>query len=130
MTNGLEHRTRWILFIAAISGALTVGLGAFAAHGLKHHLSPYLLDVFKTGVQYQAWHTLALLGCGILTRFLSSKAVSYAALFFAIGIICFSGSLYALALTGIKWFGPITPMGGVCFIIGWVMLAIATWRSA
>ncbi|WP_419208848.1 DUF423 domain-containing protein [Photobacterium leiognathi subsp. mandapamensis] len=130
MTNGLENRTCWILFIAAISGALTVGLGAFAAHGLKHHLSPYLLDVFKTGVQYQAWHTLALLGCGILTRFLSSKAVSYAALFFAIGIICFSGSLYALALTGIKWFGPITPMGGVCFIIGWVMLAIATWRSA
>ncbi|WP_318448441.1 DUF423 domain-containing protein [Photobacterium leiognathi] len=130
MTNGLENRTRWILFIATISGALTVGLGAFAAHGLKHHLSPYLLDVFKTGVQYQAWHTLALLGCGILTRFLSSKAVSYAALFFAIGIICFSGSLYALALTGIKWFGPITPMGGVCFIIGWVMLAIATWRSA
>ncbi|PSV18813.1 DUF423 domain-containing protein [Photobacterium leiognathi] len=130
MTNGLENRTRWILFIAAISGVLTVGLGAFAAHGLKHHLSPYLLDVFKTGVQYQAWHTLALLGCGILTRFLSSKAVSYAALFFAIGIICFSGSLYALALTGIKWFGPITPMGGVCFIIGWVMLAIATWRSA
>ncbi|WP_318519402.1 DUF423 domain-containing protein [Photobacterium leiognathi] len=130
MTNGLENRTRWIPFIAAISGALTVGLGAFAAHGLKHHLSPYLLDVFKTGVQYQAWHTLALLGCGILTRFLSSKAVSYAALFFAIGIICFSGSLYALALTGIKWFGPITPMGGVCFIIGWVMLAIATWRSA
>ncbi|WP_318403153.1 DUF423 domain-containing protein [Photobacterium leiognathi] len=130
MANGLENRTRWILFIAAISGVLTVGLGAFAAHGLKHHLSPYLLDVFKTGVQYQAWHTLALLGCGILTRFLSSKAVSYAALFFAIGIICFSGSLYALALTGIKWFGPITPMGGVCFIIGWVMLAIATWRSA
>ncbi|PSW61795.1 DUF423 domain-containing protein [Photobacterium leiognathi subsp. mandapamensis] len=130
MTNGLENHTRWILFIAAISGALTVGLGAFAAHGLKHHLSPYLLDVFKTGVQYQAWHTLALLGCGILTRFLSLKAVSYAALFFAIGIICFSGSLYALALTGIKWFGPITPMGGVCFIIGWVMLAIATWRSA
>ncbi|WP_318439995.1 DUF423 domain-containing protein [Photobacterium leiognathi] len=130
MANGLENRTHWILFIAAISGALTVGLGAFAAHGLKHHLSPYLLDVFKTGVQYQAWHTLALLGCGILTRFLSSKAVSYAALFFAIGIICFSGSLYALALTGIKWFGPITPMGGVCFIIGWVMLAIATWRSA
>ncbi|WP_318507640.1 DUF423 domain-containing protein [Photobacterium leiognathi] len=130
MTNGLEKRTRWILFIAAISGALTVGLGAFAAHGLKHHLSPYLLDMFKTGVQYQAWHTLALLGCGILTRFLSSKAVSYAALFFAIGIICFSGSLYVLALTGIKWFGPITPMGGVCFIIGWVMLAIATWRSA
>ncbi|WP_305373935.1 DUF423 domain-containing protein [Photobacterium leiognathi] len=130
MTNGLEKCARWILFIAAISGALTVGLGAFAAHGLKHHLSPYLLDVFKTGVQYQAWHTLALLGCGILTRFLSSKAVSYAALFFAIGIICFSGSLYVLALTGIKWFGPITPMGGVCFIIGWVMLAIATWRSA
>ncbi len=79
-------------------------LGAFAAHGLSHTLAPYLLDVFKVGIQYQAWHTLALLACGILSRFLPSKALSYAALFFGLGIICFSGSLYALALTGIKWF--------------------------
>ncbi|MGF1878576.1 DUF423 domain-containing protein [Photobacterium frigidiphilum] len=107
-----------------------VALGAFAAHGLKSQLPPYLLDVFNTGVQYQAWHTLALLGCGLWARIMPTKAVLYAALFFAAGILLFSGSLYALALTGIKWFGPITPLGGICFIIGWVALAMAAWRSA
>ncbi len=122
--------SRWLLLFAALSGAVTVSLGAFAAHGLKAHLPPYLLGVFETGVQYQAWHTLAIFGCAILARILPSKGVSYAALFFVAGIILFSGSLYALALTGIKWFGPITPMGGVCFIIGWVALAVAAWRSA
>ncbi|MGF1684494.1 DUF423 domain-containing protein [Photobacterium minamisatsumaniensis] len=105
-------------------------LGAFAAHGLKSQLPPYLLEVFQTGVQYQAWHSLAIFGCAILARILPSKAVLYAALLFAAGIVLFSGSLYALALTGIKWLGPITPMGGVCFIIGWVVLAVAAWRSA
>ncbi|MCG7498367.1 DUF423 domain-containing protein [Vibrio sp. Of7-15] len=120
--------SRTILLIASLSGAVSIILGAFAAHGLKSQLSPYLLDVFGTGVQYQAWHSLALLGCGILLRICPSKAVSYAALFFTLGIVCFSGSLYALALTGIKWFGPVTPLGGLCFIIGWVALAVAAWR--
>lgn len=121
---------RIILLFATLSGAVMVALGAFAAHGLKAQLAPHLLDVFKTGVQYQAWHSLALLGCGIWARIMPTKAVLYAALFFAVGILLFSGSLYALALTGIKWFGPITPMGGICFIIGWVALAVAAWRSA
>lgn len=121
---------RNILFFAALSGVVMVALGAFAAHGLKSQLPPYLLDVFNTGVKYQAWHTLALLGCGLWARIMPSKAVLYAALFFAAGILLFSGSLYALALTGIKWFGPITPLGGICFIIGWAALAMAAWRSA
>ncbi len=126
-----EHQTpRIILLFAALSGAVAVALGAFAAHGLKAQLAPYLLDVFKTGVQYQVWHSLALLGCGIWARIMPTKAVLYAALFFAAGILLFSGSLYALALTGIKWFGPITPLGGMCFIIGWVALAVAAWHSA
>ena len=119
-----------ILFFAALSGAVMVALGAFAAHGLKAQLPSSLLDVFQTGVQYQAWHTLALVGCGLWARIMPTKAVQYAALFFAVGILLFSGSLYALALTGIKWFGPITPLGGICFIIGWVALAVAAWRSA
>ncbi|MGF1836189.1 DUF423 domain-containing protein [Photobacterium sanguinicancri] len=124
------NRARWILVCATLSGAITVILGAFAAHGLKAQLSPYLLDVFKTGVQYQGLHSVALIGCGLWARILPSKAVSYAALFFGAGIVCFSGSLYALALTGIKWFGPITPLGGFCFIFGWVALTVAAWRSA
>ncbi|EAS41921.1 DUF423 domain-containing protein [Photobacterium profundum] len=123
-------QSRNILFFAALSGVVMVALGAFAAHGLKSQLPPYLLDVFNTGVQYQAWHTLALLGCGLWARIMPTKAVLYAALFFAAGILLFSGSLYALALTGIKWFGPITPLGGICFIIGWAALAMAAWRSA
>lgn len=86
---------RIILLFSALSGAVTVALGAFAAHGLKAQLAPYLLDVFKTGVQYQAWHSLAILGCGIWARIMPTKTVLYAALFFAAGILCFSGSLYA-----------------------------------
>ncbi|MGF1889515.1 DUF423 domain-containing protein [Photobacterium profundum] len=123
-------QSRNILLFAALSGVVMVALGAFAAHGLKSQLPPYLLDVFNIGVQYQAWHTLALLGCGLWARIMPTKAVLYAALFFAAGILLFSGSLYALALTGIKWFGPITPLGGICFIIGWAALAMAAWRSA
>ena len=129
----MPAKTTWprmILLFAALSGAVAVALGAFAAHALKAQLAPYLLEVFKTGVHYQAWHSLALLGCGIWARIMPVKTVLYAALFFAAGIVCFSGSLYALALTGIKWFGPITPIGGVCFIIGWVVLAVAAWRTA
>ena len=120
--------SRLCFLIAGLSGALTVGLGAFGAHGLKEVLSPYLLDVYQTAVQYQMWHTLALFGCGILLRNSMSKGVSYAALLFTIGIIFFSGSLYALVFTGIKWFGPITPLGGLCFISGWLTLAVSTYR--
>ena len=122
--------SRWTLLLAAISGAMTVIFGAFAAHILKTQLSTNMWSVFETGIQYQAWHSLALLACGIWARIMPSKAVSYAALFFALGIVCFSGSLYVLALTGIKWFGPITPIGGVFLIFGWVALIVAAWHSA
>ncbi|KKC98486.1 MULTISPECIES: DUF423 domain-containing protein [Photobacterium] len=123
-------QSRSMIIFAAISGAIGVGFGAFAAHGLKGHLSPYLLDVFQTGVDYQLWHSLALFGCGIWARNFSAKALSYAALLFAVGICLFSGSLYLLALTGMKWLGPVTPLGGLCFILAWLSLAVAAWRSA
>ena len=121
--------SRGALIAGATSGLITVVLGAFAAHILKTRLPDNLWQVFEIGIQYQAWHSLALLACGILGRILPSKAVSYAALFFTLGILCFSGSLYALALTGIHWFGPITPIGGVFFILGWVALLMAAFRS-
>ncbi len=121
--------SRAALLIAALSGGFTVAIGAFAAHGLKGNITPYLLQVFEKGVQYQAWHTLALFMCAILMRIQPSKAVSYAAILFTLGIFCFSGSLYMLALTGIKWFGPITPLGGLCFIFGWIALAVSALRS-
>lgn len=122
-------KIKYLLTFAGLSGAIAVMLGAFAAHGLKAILPEYLLGVFETGVQYQFIHTLAILACGVLLQMkLGAKSQKYffiAAICFIIGILCFSGSLYALALTGIKWFGPITPFGGLLFIIGWGVFSFA-----
>jgi uncharacterized membrane protein YgdD (TMEM256/DUF423 family) len=115
----------WLLFCA-------VALGAFAAHGLKRVISASMLEVFQTGVQYQFIHGLALLGCSILMLLPNARdAQKYfyrAAICFIIGIFCFSGSLYALALTGVKWFGPITPIGGALFLIGWGIFVVAALK--
>ncbi|MDA0149297.1 DUF423 domain-containing protein [Vibrio sp. LaRot3] len=121
-----------LLAIGALLSGVGVGLGAFAAHGLKKQLSPYLLEVFSTGVQYQFIHSMAILLCGVLLLLnIGAKAQKYfrlAVICFIIGIFCFSGSLYALALTGIKWFGPITPMGGLTFMLGWGLFAMAALK--
>ncbi|WP_375751131.1 DUF423 domain-containing protein [Vibrio sp. HN007] len=121
-----------LIAIGAISGLICVALGAFGAHGLKNVLGDYLLGVFNTGVQYQAWHSLALIACAIVMKTSVSdkakKGLFISAICFIIGILCFSGSLYALALTGIKWFGPITPFGGLMFMIGWGMLAYSALK--
>ena len=118
-----------MLAAGGLLAGLGVALGAFAAHGLKKVLSPYLIDVFNTGVQYQLIHALAILLCGVLLRTsLSAKSQKYfvlAAICFIIGIFCFSGSLYALAITGIKWFGPVTPLGGITFMLGWGLFVFA-----
>ncbi|WCE30397.1 DUF423 domain-containing protein [Vibrio sp. SCSIO 43137] len=111
------------LLFAGLSGMSAVGLGAFAAHGLKSRLSEYLLSVFETGVLYQFLHTLAIIACVVLIQLNSDekmqKSLLRASNCFIIGILCFSGSLYGLALTGIKWFGPVTPFGGLMFMLGW-----------
>lgn len=125
-------KSNHLIAFSGISGAISVALGAFAAHGLKAMLPPYLLGVFETGVHYQFIHTVMVVACAILIRFdigkKAQKGLLSAAICFIIGILCFSGSLYALALTGIKWFGPITPLGGVFFIIGWVLLAVSAFK--
>lgn len=113
-----------ILIIAAVSGMLAVMLGAFGAHGLKKTITPEMLEIFKTGVQYQFYHTIALLAVGILMSFNQSKALKWSANLFMAGIILFSGSLYLLAISGIKAFGAITPLGGIAFITGWILLAV------
>ena len=110
------------LKIAAISGALAVSLGAFGAHGLKEMLTPAMLEIFKTGVQYQFYHTFALLAVGILQSLGESNQLKWASRLFVAGIIIFSGSLYLLSISGIKVLGAITPIGGIAFIAGWVML--------
>lgn len=111
------------LLLAGINGFLSVALGAFAAHGLQDRLEPSLLATFETGVQYHMYHSLALLGVGLLAlQIPSDRIIQLTGWLFLIGIVLFSGSLYVLALTGIRWLGAITPFGGVAFLAGWASL--------
>jgi len=104
---------------------LGVAFGAFGAHALKNKLSEYHLHVFTTGVLYQFIHAVGLFVVAWLTTHSSDPKINVAGIFFTAGIVLFSGSLYALAITQIKWFGPITPLGGVSFLIGWALLFIS-----
>lgn len=113
-----------ILIIAAISGMLAVLTGAFGAHVLKGMISPEMLEGYKTGVQYHFYHTFALLTIGILMHFSQSKALKWSAGLFTTGLILFSGSLYVMAISGIKGLGIITPFGGVVWIVAWILLAV------
>ena len=116
--------------LASISGMLAVTLGAFGAHALKGRLDDYSRGVFETAVQYHFYHTLALLAVGILLlqqpQLIQLQWSGWA---FFIGIIIFSGSLYVMTLTGARWLGAITPVGGVAFIIGWLMLALGVSKN-
>ncbi|MBE9176979.1 DUF423 domain-containing protein [Oculatella sp. LEGE 06141] len=119
--------TRIFMAIAAILGGLAVAGGAFGAHALRDKLDGRSLEIFETGIRYQMYHALALLVVAVL---LSRAEMSQALLTitgyaFVVGVAIFSGSLYALSLSQIKWLGAITPLGGVAFIVGWICLAIA-----
>lgn len=114
------------LRIGAISGFLAVAAGAFGAHGLEGKLEPRRLANFGTAATYQMYHALALLAVGLLAA--SGRpgwAVSVAGWGFLVGTLVFSGSLYALALSGERWLGMITPIGGLAFLVGWAALAVA-----
>ncbi len=118
------------IIIAAISGALAVGLGAFGAHALKDFLErSQRTAVFETAVRYQFYHTLALLLVGILLFNVQHKMMGWAGYAFIVGIILFSGSLYTLCATNIKMLGAITPLGGAAFIAGWIFLLIGISKS-
>lgn len=119
-----------LLLLASFSGFSGVALGAFAAHGLRSRLPDNLLNAFQTGVQYQLWHTAAIFGVALLllrwpdvTLFKASGGL------FAFGMLLFSGSLYAMALTGMGKLGIITPIGGVMFLLAWLCLGIGVWRT-
>jgi len=116
--------------LASISGFLAVALGAFGAHGLKNRLPADLLAVWQTAVQYQFWHTLALFGVGILlAQGFSSRALTVSGWLFVAGIVFFSGSLYALCLSNVRWLGAITPIGGTLWLIAWGCLAYASLKG-
>jgi uncharacterized membrane protein YgdD (TMEM256/DUF423 family) len=121
-----------ILPFAFFAAALAVALGAFGAHGLKPLLDEKGLQNYQTAVQYHFYHALALAICGVLQQFTNSKKVLTAAWLFGVGLLLFSGSLYAMSFfkaagqTVPKWLGPVTPLGGVSFIAGWVLLLSAS----
>jgi uncharacterized membrane protein YgdD (TMEM256/DUF423 family) len=115
-----------IIAIAAVLGALAVALGAFGAHGLKGRVTPDLLEVYETAVRYHFYHVLALLFAGLWAERVGATVVPPglipAAICFLIGIAVFSGSLYLLVFTGLRWLGAITPLGGLALIAGWLLL--------
>ncbi len=116
---------RLFLTVGALSGALSVAAGAFASHGLRERLEPRMLEVFETGARYQMYHALALLLVGLAASRWPGTLTNASGLLFVAGTIVFSGSLYAYTGTGVRAFAIITPIGGVCFIAGWVCLALA-----
>jgi uncharacterized membrane protein YgdD (TMEM256/DUF423 family) len=109
--------------------ATAVMLGAFGAHGLKAILAPSALTTFEIGVRYQMYHGLAIVALPALSAYGSPKWLNAVAALFVVGCALFSGSLYLLAVTGNGLFGPITPLGGLCFIIGWIALAVAVFKG-
>lgn len=114
--------TNYIIAFGAFNAFIAVAMGAFAAHSLKNALSIEYINVFKTAADYQIIHGVGMVLIGLLNQQSTSRCNTASALFMLTGIILFSGSLYLLALTGIKWLGMITPLGGVCFLIAWLTL--------
>lgn len=121
--------TRFYLVFAALSSLISVALGAFGAHALKSMVIPERLDVWHTGVLYQMTHSLALFMLVAASAYLAPTLQKWAARFLAAGIIIFSGSLYLLVLTNTPALGAITPIGGVSFLIGWLLIALAALKK-
>ena len=119
---------RFFFVAGSLFAFFAVALGAFAAHGLRTRLAPDMLAVFETGVRYHMYHALALLGVGLAISQWPESKVQMAGWAFIFGIVVFSGSLYLLSITGVRWLGAITPIGGVGFLIGWILLVWAVWR--
>jgi uncharacterized membrane protein YgdD (TMEM256/DUF423 family) len=120
---------RWAC-IGAISGFLCVALGAFGAHALRDTLDAHGRDIWQTAVHYQMAHSLALILVALWPRCEAGRSLCPAAWAFVAGIVLFSGSLYALALSGVSWLGAITPLGGLSLLAGWAWLAATMWRRA
>ncbi len=119
------------LILGSLNALIGVALGAFGAHGLKSRVAPEMLSVWQTGVQYHLIHSLALLLIGILCQMMpAAPLVRSAGWALQLGILLFSGSLYVLVLSGVKSLGMITPLGGVAFLVGWLLLALAAWRHS
>lgn len=120
---------RALVVAGALLGLLGVAAGAFGAHALEGRLDPDALSIFETGARYHMYHALALAALGALAARAPDPLWGTAGWLFLLGVVVFSGSLYALALTGIRWLGAITPLGGVALLAGWGATAVSAWRS-
>jgi len=123
------NQARLFLTLGALTGFLTVALGAFGAHVLESRLTPHSFTLFNKAVHYQGLHALALLFTGLLLHISPGSRLRQAGWCFVAGIILFSGSLYVLSLTGIHGLGAITPLGGLSFLAGWLLLAMGGWKT-
>jgi len=124
-----DARSPWIA-LGALNAAIAIAAGAFAAHGLRERLDARSLEVFETAARYHMYHAFALVLAGLLASASAMRGVPIAGWLFQAGIVLFSGSLYALALTGVKGLGAVTPFGGLAFLAGWLWLAWAAFRAA
>lgn len=121
---------RFFFALASLFGGLAVALGAFGAHAMRGRIAENLLANFETGVRYHFYHALALVAVVVaIQRWPSSSLPVIAGWLFVVGILIFSGSLYIMAFTGLRWLGAITPIGGVALIAGWICLLLVAWRS-
>ena len=121
---------RTFFIIASLLGSLSVALGAFGAHGLRGRIEESLLANYQTGVSYMFYHMLALfVVVWAIGKWPASSLPVWAGWLFVAGIVIFSGSLFVMAFTGLRWLGAITPIGGVAFIAGWLLLALVAWRG-
>jgi len=120
---------RLFLAVGALSALVSVAAGAFGAHALKARLEPDLLAVFETGARYEMYHALGLVAVAWAAQRWPGPAASGAGWLFVAGTLLFSGSLYALALSGVRALGTVTPIGGLCFLVGWALLAYAAVRG-
>ncbi len=118
----------WVA-VAAVNGLMAVIAGAFGAHALKDRLEPGQLATFEVGVRYQMYHALGLMAVAWVMSVRPTRVATASAVCMLVGIVLFSGSLYGLSLAKWRWLGPITPIGGLCFIVGWVLLAIAALKT-
>ncbi|ATB27496.1 DUF423 domain-containing protein [Melittangium boletus] len=118
------------LTLGAASAFLSVAAGAFGAHALRARLTPDLLTIFETGARYHMYHSLGLIAIGLLGQLRPSPLLNGAGWSLVVGILLFSGSLYAMALSGVRALGAITPLGGLGFLLGWLLFAVVAWRHA
>jgi uncharacterized membrane protein YgdD (TMEM256/DUF423 family) len=117
------------IILGSLNAFLAVALGAFGAHGLQSKLNEQMLATYQTGVKYHMMHALGLILIGIISRWTSdSLLINWSGWFTCAGIVLFSGSLYLLSISGIRWLGAITPLGGLSFLAGWILMAIAAFK--